>query len=242
MPYRRLPKTDAVRLKALKAVIDDDDLYTVDHRVIDWKTLSECKPLYERLYAAKERYNQCLQAQTFKTKHLEALHFRASMFLSHFLQVLFLSIERGEIPEEYKQLYGLTPDSARLPDFKPADSLLEWGPKVIAGEKERIKRGGLPIYNPTIGKVSIHFEIYRDMLQEQRRLLEDTTRSLDALQRMRPSVDAVILNLWNQIEKYYDNLPREERLEACRRLGIVYYNRVDRKKEEEQPPISDKKS
>jgi hypothetical protein len=59
---------------------------------------------------------------------------------------------------------------------------------------------------------------------------------------MRPSVDAVILNLWNQIEKYYDSLPRKERLEACRRLGIVYYNRVDRKKEEEQLPISDKKS
>ena len=29
MPYRRLPKTDAARLKALKTLLDNNDIYTV---------------------------------------------------------------------------------------------------------------------------------------------------------------------------------------------------------------------
>lgn len=231
MPYRRLPKTDASRQKALKTVIDNDDLYTVRLRVVDWKTLSKCKPVYERLSAAMERYKQCMEAQTRKTKHLDALRYRATMYLSHFLQVLFLAIDRGEIFEEYAALYGLVQGTDKLPNLKNVDTLLEWGPKIIEGEKQRIKKGGLPIFNPSIGKVSIHFEIYKDMLEEQRLLVTETTKALEDLQRLRPETDELIFDLWNQIEQYYGSLPSEERLDACRKLGVVYYYRRYENKE-----------
>ena len=38
-------------------------------------------------------------------------------------------------------------------------------------------------------------------------------------------MDAVILELWNQIEAHYADLPAEERFKAATRLGVVYYNR-----------------
>ena len=52
MPYRRLPKTDAARLRALKTLLDNNDIYTVRNRFIDWKTLNRAQPAYDRLLTA----------------------------------------------------------------------------------------------------------------------------------------------------------------------------------------------
>ena len=56
MPYRRLPKTDATRLKALTAVLDNKDIYTVRNRVVDWSVLNRCRPAYDKLFTALEQY------------------------------------------------------------------------------------------------------------------------------------------------------------------------------------------
>ena len=54
MPYRRLPKTDAARLKVLKTVLENNDIYTVRNRVVDWSVLNKCRPAYDRLLTAME--------------------------------------------------------------------------------------------------------------------------------------------------------------------------------------------
>ena len=43
MPYRRLPKTDAARLKALKTLLDNNDIYTVRNKFIDWKLINNAQ-------------------------------------------------------------------------------------------------------------------------------------------------------------------------------------------------------
>ena len=44
MPYRRLPKTDSARLKALKTLLENNEIYTVRNRFIDWKLLNRAQP------------------------------------------------------------------------------------------------------------------------------------------------------------------------------------------------------
>ena len=128
MPYRRLPKTDAARLKALKTVLDCNDIYTVRNRIVDWQVLNRCRPAYDRLLTACEQYRVCMMAQKRKTGQMEKLQRNAAMFLSHFIQVLFLAMERGEIKPRYKQLYGFAESDAAVPSLKSAESLLEWVP------------------------------------------------------------------------------------------------------------------
>lgn len=225
MPYRRLPKTDAARLKALKTVLDCNDIYTVRNRIVDWQVLNRCRPAYDRLLTACEQYRVCMMAQKRKTGQMEKLQRNAAMFLSHFIQVLFLAMERGEIKPRYKQLYGFAESDAAVPNLKSAESLLEWGQKVVDGERERLRGGGLPIYNPTIGKVATHIDIFRDAYNEQRLRQRHTAAALAAVQRLRPEVDAVLLDLWNQIEAYFASEPPEVRYAECRKLGVVYYYR-----------------
>ena len=46
MPYRRLPKTDAARLKALKTLLDNNDIYTVRNNFVGWKSLNKAQSLH----------------------------------------------------------------------------------------------------------------------------------------------------------------------------------------------------
>lgn len=232
MPYRRLPKTDAARLKALKTLLDNDDIYTVRNNVVDWRLLNAAQTAYDKLYTACGQYKLMLKAQTRQTPKVDRLLRNASMYVSHFLQVLFLSVERKEIKSVNLALYGLDSDTTALPNIKSADGLLEWAPKVVAGEKARVKKGGRPIYNPTIGMVSTHYEIFREVYEKQRLVMLRTQRALEAVQRQRPEVDSLLLGIWNQVEKHFEGEPMEIRLAECRKLGVVYYYRRNEEREE----------
>lgn len=233
MPYRRLPKTDAARLKALKTLLDNDDIYTVRNNVVDWRLLNAAQTAYDKLYTACGQYKLMLKAQTRQTPKVDRLLRNASMYVSHFLQVLFLSVERKEIKSVNLALYGLDSDTTALPNIKSADGLLEWAPKVVAGEKARVKKGGRPIYNPTIGMVSTHYEIFREVYEKQRLVMLRTQRALEAVQRQRPEVDSLLLGIWNQVEKHFEGEPMEIRLAECRKLGVVYYYRRNEEREEQ---------
>ena len=94
MPYRRLPKTDAARLKALKTVFENNDIYTVRNRVVDWAVLNRCRPAYDRLYTAIEQHKLRLAAQKRVAAKLDVLQRNAAIYVSHFLQVLLMAMER----------------------------------------------------------------------------------------------------------------------------------------------------
>ena len=225
MPYRRLPKTDTARLKALKTLLDNNDTYTVRERFIDWKTINKAQPAYDKLLTASEQYKVNLKAQTRFTGKIDKLQKNAMMYLSHFLQVLFLAVERGEIKRSCLTLYGLDEEASAVPHLKTIDGLLDWGQKIIAGEKARLKQGGRPSYNPTIGMVSTHYDIYCEAIERQRLLQDRVNDSIEKLRLLRPAVDEVILDLWNQIEHHFVNEPPETRFNHCREYGIVYYYR-----------------
>lgn len=225
MPYRRLPKTDAARLKALKTLLDSDGIYTVRNRFIDWKILNRAKTAFERLQTAVEQYQISFQTQTRHNSKIEKLQRNATMYVSHFLQVLLMCTERDEIKRSQLSLYGLETDATCIPNIKTIAGLLDYGQKAIQGEKARIKAGGRPIYNPPIGIVATHLDIFRDFYNQQQRLSRRTRQDLDDLVQQRPEVDSILLELWNQIEAHFAQEPPEIRYAACRKLGVIYYYR-----------------
>ena len=92
-------------------------------------------------------------------------------------------------------------------------------------EKERIKQGGKPIYNPSIGMVATHFDIYNEAYTAQRKLQARTNRDNRVMAELRPTIDNLILELWNVIEAHFANLPPKERYEQCSKFGVIYYYR-----------------
>lgn len=225
MPYRRLPKTDKARLKALETLLNNNDIYTARNRFIDWKVLNRAQPAYDKLFTACEQYRICMQTQVRHSPRIDKLQRNATIYISHFLSVLFMAVERGEIKKSYLPLYGLDAETTTLPNLKTIDGVIIWGKKVIEGERARMKKGGRAIYNPTIGMVATHYDIFKEAYENQSNLQRRTSKALEEIAKIRPEVDEILLELWNQIEAHFAELPPETRFNECRKLGVVYYYR-----------------
>jgi len=170
---------------------------------------------YENKVNANKKYRHLVQ--------------NARMYISHFIQVLNLSVIRGEIKREQKELYKLDPEMNIVPDLTTEEDLLTWGQNIIEGEQERTSMGGFPIYNPAINKVKVHYDIFREHLVNQKLHRQNTSRVQGNLEDLRKEADALILKIWNMVEEYYRDLLPYARLQHCKAYGLIYYYRTGEK-------------
>ena len=232
MPYRRLPKTDQARIRALKAAVENSTNNGVYTNVLSHNTYHRAKDFLERFSREVSVYRRCVAEQSSKkgNKEYDAALKKARMFVSHFIQVLSMSIMRGEIARNKRPYYGLPEDEDTTPNLFSESAVLEWGVKIIEGERRRQGEGGVPIYNPTMGRVSVVFEIFKAMYEKQQSLQQRTNEALRNISAMRFEADEIIFDAWGEIEKAFSELQGEERLKKCALYGVIYYDRPDRKK------------
>lgn len=218
----------------MKAVVVKADLCNVYDLAVSLKTLTDARNFLIKFEAAQSYYSECFDRQS-KAGHKHQTNVKvARLYLSHFIQVLNLAVIRSEVRASHKEYYGLDAKSNNVPDLASEAALAEWGRKVIDGESKRISQGGIPIYNPGIAKVKVHYDIFMESYEKQKNFQLLTARSLEALSAMRAEADGLVLDIWNQVEgKFCEVVPNEKRLDLCRDYGIVYYYRSGEKCKEE---------
>lgn len=197
---------------------------------VSLKTLSAVRSFLRKFESAQQYYAECYERQAQAGRKHQGHVKNARLFISHFIQVLNLAVIRAEVRLAHKAYYGLDQQNHTLPDLTTESSLAEWGRRIIHGEEKRLSQGGIPIYNPTIAKVKVHYDIFMESYEKQKNLQGLTAKSLDELSAMREEADKLILDCWNQIEqKYAEVMPDEKRLNLCRDYGVVYYYRTNEK-------------
>ncbi len=225
MPYRRLPNTDNARIRALKTAVEKCSNTDFQELAVEMKTLQEAKNVLSRFERLYDQYQQAFDIQVKANILFQQKAKNARMYLSHFVQVLYMCIIRSEIKAEHLKLYGLENQHMLVPDFSSNELLLEWGEKIIAGEESRIQKGGVPIFNPTIAKVKVMFSLFKEGYQTQKIHQKATLRLQNQVMKTRETVDSIILDIWEQVERTNKDLPLSERLERNREYGVVYYYR-----------------
>ncbi len=225
MPYRRLPNTDNARIKALKMAVEKAESTDFQDLSISPNVLSEAKSVLNHFEHLCLRYQQMYDTQIKANKSFLGKVKNARMYISHFVQVLYLSVLRAEIKEEHLDLYGLEAASMVVPELTTNEQLLEWGQKIIDGENSRILQGGVPIYNPSVAKVKVMYSLFKDSYQTQKLHQKATTRMMNEAANYREIVDKVIYDIWEEVEKCNTDLPPEQRLAINRQYGIIYYYR-----------------
>jgi len=229
MPYRRLPNTDQARLRALRTAILQADNQDYGDQIVSFKTILEAKNYLGGFEKQLAQYQQMLESQVSANKHYQQIVHNARIYISHFIQVFNLSVIRGDIKKEHKLFYHLDQHIHTVPDLSTEGALLNWGKCIIDGENERLRYGGLPIYNPTIAKVKVHYEIFKEYKSNQKLHQNTTNRNWEELVSLREKGDTIILDIWNQVEaKYRDDKPYT-RLIKCQSYGLVYYYRKGEK-------------
>ncbi|MDR1743794.1 MAG: hypothetical protein LBR48_08270 [Dysgonamonadaceae bacterium] len=227
MPYRRLPNTDSSRLKALKTAIEKSAGTRFQDLAISVATLDEAKKIVLQMERACTRYQQTLDTQINANKLFQNKVRNARMYISHFVQVLYLCVIRSEIKAGHLELYGLQDANMLVPDLSSNESLLNWGEKIIRGESQRISKGGVPIYNPSIAKVNVMFSMFKEGYQVQQLYQKSTARMQAEVAQLRSEADRIIFNIWEEVEKHTMNLPVETRLDENRKYGLIYYYRKE---------------
>jgi hypothetical protein len=225
MPYRRLPNTDAARIRAMKiALIKGKDL--PPHKMaFSSKTLVRLQKFLPQFEHGINLQRQSVVSQNKKSKDFNEVERKARLYLTHFVRVMNMAIFRGDLPAETRAYFGLATNEALVPSLNTENELMSWGRRIIEGEEFRIKKGGSPITNPTIAVVKVRFEKFIDALTHHQALNKKTHEYVSKNNELRSEADEIILSVWNEVERFFSNLPENDKRKECEIYGLIYFFR-----------------
>ena len=222
MPYRRLPNTDSARLKSLNAAYEkgkDLPPFKLAFSANSYRNMQKTLPLFEN---AISEHKNALNIQAEKNKEYQRRLKKVRLYISHFIQVVNLAIVRGDLLPETRNYFGMEEDEKKVPALASEEDVIRWGKKLIEGERKRRNQGMNPITNPTIAVLKVHYDKFMEYHNYQQSLRNRSQRAQEQLNEKRSQVDAVIQQLWNEVESSFGDLPEEMRREKAADYGLVY--------------------
>lgn len=229
MPYRRLPTTDKARMRALEAALKKTTHKNEDKLAISIPLIEELKNVKSKFENMLIHYELNIKIQSERNKEYKTAMEKARMYISHFIQVLYLTSERGEINGGIKY-YELKDFEGKVPPLNTEEEILFWGNKVVEGEQKRIQNGGSAIYNPSIALVKIKIENFKDAAIFQSNLRRNTSRSFDKMREIRKITNEFISRLWSGIEENIVSDDAKIKRQISQEYGLVYIFRRNEKK------------
>ncbi len=223
MPYRRLPNTDTARLKALHTAFrKGEELSPVD-LAFSQKIYYEVRSFIPRYEAALNEYSRHKEIFSEQSRKTQDVFRKARLFFLHFLQVALFAIQRGELPENTMEYFGIKRDD--LPSFRTYDELVTVGATILDGEKRRISEGKQAILNPTAAVVRVRYEHFLEAyhsytIQKRRRDMAH-----EKVLETRRQADRLIATLWDHIEEAFSDLPAPMKRDRAAQYGVAYVYR-----------------
>jgi hypothetical protein len=222
MPYRRLPNTDAARYKALATALKLGREFPPFKLAFTQSTFQKVQsflPLFEKvLQEAKGAYLNQIK----RNKDYLKVQKKAKLYISHFIQVVNMAMQRGDLSETERTYFSMSESMQKLPPLSTESDLITWGEKLIHGEELRKVKGLSPITNPTIAVVRVRYEQFLDAYKFQKTLQKSYQRSQEHLTGLRKEADDIIVCVWNEVEKTFIDLNDQEKRKKCEEYGITY--------------------
>ncbi|HET6556162.1 MAG TPA: hypothetical protein VFG54_02545, partial [Prolixibacteraceae bacterium] len=206
---------------------------SLTHVAFSQQKLEKLQMFYPHFVGAIRQLNVSKQNQVDSSKENGEIFRKTKLYLSHFLQVVNFAILREEMKPEVIEFYGLKMNSKATPPLNLEAHVLTWGERIIEGEQKRIQKGGSPIYSPSIALVKVHFEEFKEAYRHQKMLQNITNRASVKVAELREQADALIQQMWNEVENSMIHMTDEERRERASRYGIVYVYRASEQKKME---------
>jgi hypothetical protein len=225
MPYRRLPNTDAARIRAMKIALEKGLEVHPSLVAFSSKAIVRLKKFLPQFENMIQMQRQSYVSQSSKSKDYAEILRKARLYLTHFIRVMNMAIIRGDLPVETRAFYGLATDESTVPSLNTENELISWGKRIIEGEEFRIRKGGCPITNPTIAVVKVRYQNFLESWNFQKTLEKRTIDFTEKNYELRREADEIIIQIWNEVEDSVSSLPDDKRLAESENYGIVYFYR-----------------
>ncbi len=240
MPYRRLPNTDAARIRAMKEALykgKEFPPFKLAYSAGAYVRLQAFLPSFENIHQLQR---QSMNNQVNSNKNYQEVVKKAKTYVSHFLRVMNLAIQRGDLRKDTPDFFGLTNGNSSLPTLSSEKDVITWGKCIIEGEANRLRAGRTPVTNPTIAVVKVHFEKFMDAWQYQKTLYKRTGDYSSQIAVLRREADGLIVNIWNEVEATFSGLSEVQKRFESEKYGLVYvFRKGEIDKEEEKHPIQE---
>jgi hypothetical protein len=225
MPYRRLPNTDAARIRAMRIALEKGMEVHPSQVAFSPKAIVRLKKFLPQFENMIQMQRQSYLSQNSKSKDYSEIVRKARLYLTHFIRVMNMAIIRCDLPVETRAFYGLATDETTVPSLNTENELISWGKRIIEGEEFRIRKGGCPITNPTIAVVKVRYQNFLEAWNYQKtlekRMIDYTEKNFE----LRKEADEIIVQIWNEVEDSVSSLPDDKRLAESENYGIVYFYR-----------------
>ena len=225
MPYRRLPNTDAARIRAMKIALHKGKEVPPNKMAYSAKTVMRLQNFLPQFEHNLQLQKQAIASHNKKCRDHNELAKKAKIYLTHFIRVMNMAIFRGDLPAETRAYYGLATNESTVPPMKNENELITWGRRIIEGEEYRLRKGGSPVTNPTIAVVKVRFETFLEANSNHKILAKKTQDYAERTVEFRKEADEIILQIWNEVEAAHSSLPEDVRKKECEDYGLVYFYR-----------------
>lgn len=238
MPFRRLPNSDPKRYCALNFCKTKADVTLPAERPISLETFDRLTLLFDQFNSALTERGNALAAQASATRATRAAQLLSRRTSAHFIHALNRAIARGTMTASVRAMYHLPMNSSRLPELRTEPEVLLWGRRLVVGEAKRVTDGGAPIPFPTMAEVESAYEDFATKQIAQGVLSGAMADREKAVASLRPAVDKVILDLWDEIEFAFRHRTAAARRKRAREWGVFYDRRPGEPVEEELEAVA----
>ncbi|MDR2886960.1 MAG: hypothetical protein LBV26_03000 [Bacteroidales bacterium] len=225
MPYRRLPNTDAARIRAIKTALQKAQELPPGKLAFSAKLIVELRRLCTVFESSVKQCKYSSNIDNRKSSNYPETVRKARIYITHFIRVMNMAISRGELPAEIRTFYGIDIDELNAPALISENEIASWGKRIIEGEEMRIRKGGNPITNPTIAVVKVWYEKFMHALYYNNINIKRINDFMEKNIQYRKEVDELIVQLWNEVEKSHLHYTEDMRKKLNEEYGLVYFYR-----------------
>jgi len=227
MPAKKLPDTDEERIKALEIILEREEEAEEGKTVLSLKEIYNLKSSLSAYKRSHANVQQALDNEADAKKKYIFLFQNAQLYISHFIQVLYLAIIRNEVKAENLSYYGLKySNNFTVPNLLTEEAVVEWGERLINGEMARISHGGAAIYNPAITKVKVHYDLFKEIAHSLKIHRQNIQRLQEGMTELQDEADNLIWTAWTKVEFAYGALPAEKRDQKYNDYGILFHHQT----------------
>jgi len=221
------PKSDAERNSVLKGTSEliftsENEVNPEAAKIFQAETIDHLKvyavfffALYQGHIFAKNEQSEIIKQKVPVKKAVQKI-------ISHFIQSFNNGIERGSYKISERSLYGLDINSNEVPKLTSENDIILWCDNIINGEQARVAKGGTAMTNPSAADVKAMEDSFKLTLKEQRDKKLEFNEKQVKMQKEREVADALIKDLWDQIEYYFRKSEPATRRLQCRSWGVRY--------------------
>ena len=199
MPYRRLPVTDEARLQALQTAFDKGATTPAAQLAFSAATKTRLDAEFPVFRTEMQERGVALAGQTTATEAQDTQEARLRIWTSHFYQNLNMAIERDLIAAGARAFYQMDVSQTALPRMSSEADLILWAGRVVSGEAARVAAGGVALPFPPATEVSTELNLYQSLRSVQSTKKDAYDSEAEDVEALRVPIDALILDIWDEV-------------------------------------------